>query len=169
MSDSVYNWYALFVRSHHEFVTKAQLLKLGIEAFLPSVTKMRRWSDRGKAITIPLFPGYVFVHIRPSAETFLKVVKTHGSVSFVSQEQGRPTPVDPAEMHALQLMLARNGEIDIYPHLCEGATVVIKSGPLQGAAGILAKKGNDNLFLVNVEILGRCVGMKINADELDPN
>jgi transcriptional antiterminator NusG len=169
LSEPACNWYALFVRSHHEFVTTEQLQKQGIEAFLPSVKRVRRWSDREKTVTYPLFPGYVFVHISPSAEMFLRVVKTHGTVSFVSQEPGHPTPVDPVEMHALRLMMARNGEIDIYPYLCEGASVVIRRGPLQGASGVLAKKGDDNLFLVNVEILGRCVGLKINADELDSN
>ena len=167
MSEQAYNWYALFVRSRHEFVTTEQLKKRGVEAFLPTVTKLRRWSDRAKRVTFPLFPGYLFVHVQPKAETFLNVIKTYGSVGFVSHEPGRPTPVDPDEMHALQLMLTQGSEIDMYPHLCEGARVAIKCGPLQGAIGILAKKGDRNLFLVNLEILGRSVGMKIDAEELD--
>ncbi len=167
MSEATCNWYALWVRSRHEFVTADQLKKRGIETFLPSVTKMRRWSDRGKAVTFPLFPGYLFVHILPCAEMFLNVLKTHGTVHFVSQEPGHPTPVDPVEIHALKLMLCHNGDIDIYPHLCEGARVSVKHGPLKGAVGILAKKQDSNLFLVNIEILGRSIGTKIDAEELE--
>ncbi len=166
MSERAYNWYALFVRSRHEFVTTEQLKKRGIETFLPTVTRTRRWSDRAKQVTFPLFPGYLFVHVRPSAETFLNVIKAYGSVGLICQESGHPTPVDPDEMHALQRILSRGNDIDMYPHLCEGARVTIKCGPLQGAVGVLARKGDRDLFLVNVEILGRSVGMRIDAEEL---
>jgi len=167
MSGTTENWYALSVRSRHEFVTSQQLTKKGIEVLLPTVTRMKRWSDRGKAVTFPLFPGYVFVCVRPSAELFLNVVKTHGTVAFVSHEPGCPTPVDPREIEALKLMLAHGDEIDIYPHLWEGARVAIKHGPLKGITGILARKQDKHLFVVNVDILGRSIGMKIDADELD--
>ncbi len=160
-------WYAVSVRSRHEFVADEQLKKQGIESFLPTITKIRRWSDRGKAVVFPLFPGYLFVHVRPSAETFLKVLKTHGTVHFVSHIPGFPTPVEPEEIHSLRLMLNQGGEVDMYPHLWEGARVRVRRGPLQGAVGILVKKQDWNLFLVNVEILGRSIGMRIDAEELD--
>jgi transcription antitermination factor NusG len=167
MSGTTENWYAVSVRSRHEFVTSQQLTKKGIEVLLPTVTRMKRWSDRGKAVTFPLFPGYVFVYLRPSAELFLNVVKTYGTVCFVSNEPGRPTPVDPREIQALKQVLANGDEIDIYPHLWEGARVAIKNGPLKGITGILAMKQDKHLFVVNVDILGRSVGMKIDADDLD--
>lgn len=167
MSEMTENWYALFVRSRHEFAASEQLTKKGVEVLLPTVTRMQRWSDRNKAVAFPLFPGYLFVHLRPSAESFLNVVKTHGTVSFVSHEPGRPTPVDPQEIQALKLMLAHGEEIDVYPHLWEGARVAIKHGPLKGAIGILARKHDKHVFVVNVEILGRSIGMTIDADELE--
>ena len=167
MSYSHSNWYALFVRSRHEFVTSEQLKKRGIEVFLPSVTRKRRWSDRKKEVVCPLFPGYLFVYIEPSAETFLNIVKTRGLVSFVGQEPGRPSPVDPREMETLRMMLAGCDELDTYPHLNEGAPVLVKQGPLKGAKGVLAKKEDHHLFLVNIEILGRSVGTKVSAEDLE--
>ncbi len=167
MSEPTPNWYALFVRSRHEFVTSEQLKKRGIEVFLPSVTRKRRWSDRKKAIVCPLFPGYLFIYTEPSAETFLNILQTRGSVSFVGQEPGRPSPVDPGEMETLRMMLAGCDELDTYPHLNEGAPVLVKQGPLKGAKGILAKKEDHHLFLVNIEILGRSVGTKVSAEDLE--
>ena len=167
MNEPSRNWYALFVRSRHEFVTAGQLQKQGVEVFLPSLTQMRRWSDRGKAVTIPLFPGYVFVHLRPSADAFLDVIKTRGTVSFVSHEPGRPAPVDPREIQALKLMLETRGHLDIYPHLCVGKRVTVKRGPLMGADGLLLKKDDQHLFLVSIDILGRSVGMRIDPDDLE--
>ncbi len=165
--ESIFNWYALSVRSRHEFVAAEQLKKRGVEAFLPSITKMRRWSDRSKPVTFPLFPGYLFVRIVPSAETFLGVMKTHGSVNLVSLEPGRPTPIDGDEIAAMKLMLSHSEDIDIYPHLWEGARVSVRRGPMQGAMGILVKKEDKDMFLVNVHILGRSIGMKIDAESLE--
>jgi transcription antitermination factor NusG len=167
MNEPDLNWYALFVRSRHEFVTASQLQKRGVEVFLPSLTKMRRWSDRGKAVTFPLFPGYVFVQLRLNAETFLNVIRTRGTVSFVSHEPGHPAPVDPQEIQALKLMIDAGGQLDIYPHLCVGERVTVKRGPLMGANGLLLKKDDQHLFLVSVNILGRSVGMRINPDDLE--
>ena len=161
------NWYALLVRSRHEFVTGELLRKRGIEVFLPSITRRRRWSDREKSVTVPIFPGYLFVHIRPRADAFLQVVNARGSVSFVSHEPGHPTPVDPLEMEALLLMSGSGQTIDIYPHLCEGARVRVKRGPLAGAEGVLLRKDKHELFLVNISILGRSMGMRIEAEDLE--
>ena len=167
MNEPDRNWYALFVRSRHEFVAAEQLQRQGVEVFLPSLTKMRRWSDRGKSVTFPLFPGYVFVRIRPSAESFQRVIKARGTVSFVSYEPGRPAEVDAQEIQALKLMLSHSEKIDVFPHLWEGGRVAIKHGPLKGAVGILTKKQDKHLFLVNVNILGRSIGMMIDAAELE--
>jgi len=167
MNEPGLSWYALNVRSRHEFVAAGQLQKRGVEVFLPSLTKVRRWSDRGKAVTFPLFPGYVFVHIRPSAETFLNVIRTHGTVSLVSHEPGRPAPVDPQEIQTLKLMLNTGIHLDTYPHLCVGKSVTVKRGPLMGANGLLMKKDDQHLFLVSINILGRSIGMRINPNDLE--
>jgi len=167
MDDPSRNWYALFVRSRHEFVTSEQLQKRGVKVFLPLISKTRRWSDRNKSVLFPLFPGYLFVHVRPSAETFLNIVRAHGTVSFVTQEPGCPAQVDPHEIQSLQLMLDAGSNLDIYPHLCEGTRVCVKQGPLKGAEGILAEKDDQHMFLVNMDILGRSIGMRISPDDLE--
>ena len=167
MTEPTPNWYALFVRSRHEFVTTEQLRKQGFQVFLPSVNRTRRWSDRNKVVTFPMFPGYVFVHVRPSAEAFLHIVQTRGSVSFVSHEPGRPTIVDPGEMQNLLLLAEGAEDIDIYPHLSEGRTVSVKRGPLKGATGVLLKKDGRNMFLVNINILGRSIGTRVDAEDLE--
>ncbi len=167
MDEQNRNWYALYVRSKHEFVMSGQLQKQGVEVFLPVISRMRRWSDRDKCIQSPLFPGYIFVHIPRSAEVFLSILKWQGAVSFVMQEPGKPIPVDTREIESLRIMLQAGADLDVYPHLREGAHVLVTRGPLKGAEGILVKKNGDHVFLVNVNILGRSVGTRIDADDLE--
>ncbi len=160
------DWYALIVKSRHEFVARDELQKRGIETFLPSVKKLRQWRDRKKSVEFPVFPGYLFVSVARSAEIFLHIVKTRGVVALVSLEPGHPTPVVPEEIDALKAIIESGRPFDVYPQFQEGTRVRIRRGPLQGAAGVLTKKNDQDLFCVNVELLGRSIGLKISADDL---
>jgi len=165
--DAMMNWYALYVKSNHEFVAHDELSRKSIEAFLPTVRKMRQWKDRRKWVDFPIFPGYLFIHVRPSTEDFLNVLKTRGAISLLSAQAGCPTPVATEEIVSLRLLVGSGETLDIYPHLKEGTRVRVKRGPLQGAEGTLERKENQCTFLVNIELLGRSVGVKMFADDLE--
>jgi transcription antitermination factor NusG len=161
------NWYASYVKSRHEFVVCSELQRKGIEAFLPSVKRLQQWKDRKKLIEFPLFPGYIFVHISHESGAFLNVLKTNGVVTFVSSTPGNPSTVPDEEIYTLKLLLASGEELDVYPSLKIGERIRVRRGPLKGAEGILARKDDQYQFLVNVHLLGRSVGVKIYADELE--
>jgi transcription antitermination factor NusG len=160
-------WFALYVKAKHEFVTNGELQKKSIETFLPSVKRWRQWADRKKLVDFPLFPGYVFVYIRPQNEDFLSAVKTRGAVNFVVGEPGHPSPVFPEEIHSLRILIDHGEEFDIYPGLKEGDPIKVKKGPLKGAEGVLLKKEKPYIFFVNVHLLGRSVGIKIHPDDIE--
>ncbi len=157
------NWYAVYVKPRHEFVAFGELQRKRVEAFLPSVKRISQWKDRKKLIEYPLFPGYVFVQVPSYPGAFLTVLKTRGVVSFIALEPGKPTPAAPEEITSLKLILESGNDIDIYPHLKEGTRVRVTSGPLKYAEGVLAKREDEYLFVVNIELLGRSVAVKICA------
>jgi transcription antitermination factor NusG len=161
------NWYALWVKSRHEFATAEELTRKSIENFVPSVARTRQWKDRKKIVDFPLFPGYLFVHIVPEPALFLDVVKTRGSVGFVSLEPGHPTSIAAEDIVSLKAMLACGEPIDVFPTFKEGMTVRVKRGPLCGAFGLLIKKEEHLIFLINFDILGRSVGLKIHAEDVE--
>lgn len=167
MTTTVRQWFAVSVRSRHEFTARDELVKKGIATFLPSVRKLRQWQDRKKLVLFPVFPGYLFVEIEPRAEAFLQVIKARGTVALVSLVPGHPTPVVEQEIESLKKVVASGQSFDVYPGYRIGARVRVRRGPLQGAEGILAKKESSELFFVNVEILGRSVGLRICADDLE--
>ena len=63
----------------------SQLEEMGIEAYLPLVTKIKKWSDRRKKIEEPLFKSYVFV--RSNAKEYLPILNVYGVMRFVSFER----------------------------------------------------------------------------------
>jgi len=168
MTEARANWYALRVRSRHEFVTRDELAKKGVDTFLPAATKLRRWKDRKKNVDFPLFPGYLFVSVAPRPEEFLKALKTRGAVNFVALEAGQPAPVAEEEIQSLRIILQCKGEFDIYPELKQGTRVSVMSGPLKGAEGVIIGKEERFVFVVNIEILGRSIGTRISAEDIEP-
>ena len=168
MADGL-NWYAVHVKSRHEFVAADELGKKGLDAFLPSVTRVRQWKDRKKEVRFALFPGYLFVHISPEREKYHEVLKSRGVVAFISLDKGSPTPVPPEEVSSLKSVIESGREIDIYPHLKEGARVRMKKGVLRDSVGVLVRKDDSRLFVVNIDILGRSVGVAVYAEDIEPD
>jgi transcription antitermination factor NusG len=64
-------------------------------------------------------------------------------------------------------LLESGEQIDIHPHLKPGARVRVKSGVFQSATGTLARKDDHDVLLVSIELLGRSVGVKIYADDVE--
>ena len=70
------DWWALYTRHQHEKVVADMLAMKGFEVFLPLFESLRRWRDRKKLLSLPLFPCYVFV--RGGFHRKLQVVSTPG-------------------------------------------------------------------------------------------
>ena len=161
------SWYAVYVKSRHECVVFNELRQKQIESFLPLMKKSSQWKDRKKVIEYPLFPGYVFVRVARHPESFLQVLKTRSVVALISQEPGIPTAIVPEEIYALKALIESGSDIDVYPHLKTGMRVRMKSGPLAGVTGILSSKENEYNFHVNVELLGRSVGVNVSPNDIE--
>jgi transcriptional antiterminator NusG len=162
-----FEWFALYVRSKHEFVVQKELLEKRIDTFLPTVQKYSQWKDRKKFINFPLFPSYLFVHINPQPEKFINLLRTRGVVKLVSSGQGSPTPVPAQEISSLQILLENKSDFDIYPYFKNGVRIWVRKGPLKGIEGVLKLKENQYMCIINIEILGRSVGVKIYSDDLE--
>lgn len=160
------HWYALRVRSRHEFVTHEELCKKEITSYLPCLKKWRRWKDRSKLVEFPLFPGYLFVLVRPYSEDYAAALKTRGAVSFVARSR-QPAAIPPEEINSLRLLVDGGQELNVYPHLTEGTKVRIVRGPLSGAEGVLEKQERHSMFLVNIVLLATSVGVSVRAEDLE--
>ena len=56
------SWFALYTRPRSEFKAAEQINSLGVYYYLPTITKVRQWSDRKKKITEPVIRGYIFIY-----------------------------------------------------------------------------------------------------------
>lgn len=160
------SWYALHVRSRHEFQVYDRLTKTGTEAFLPVVKRLNRWKDRKKFINFPLFSGYLFIHIADNHEERLSVLKTKAVVRLLGTA-GRPEPVPEEQILSLKRLADNKASLDPYPYLKEGRRVRIRRGPLTGVEGILIEKTGQHILVLSVDIIQQGAGLKIEASEVE--
>jgi transcription antitermination factor NusG len=164
--DNELNWYAVHVRSRHEFQVCDRLTKTGTEAFLPVVERLNRWKDRKKLINFPLFSGYLFVHISDNYQERMGVLKTKAVVRLLGTA-GRPEPVPEEQIISLKRLIENKASLDPYPYLKEGHRVKIKRGPLSGVEGILIEKLSQHILVLSVDIIQQGVSLKIEASEVE--
>ena len=57
------NWYVLYTKPRSEKKVEEHLLSLGINAYCPTRSEIKIWSDRKKSILKPVLPSMVLVKI----------------------------------------------------------------------------------------------------------
>ncbi len=160
-------WYAVHVRSRHEFQVFDRLFTKDIEAFLPTIDKLRKWKDRKKMITFPLFPGYLFVHISKEAKNMLNVLQVKGVVRLLCTIPGEPDPIPDEQIISLKTLVENRETLDPYPYLNKGQKVRITKGPLIGVEGILVEKLDKHILVLSVDVLRQGVALTINAADVE--
>jgi transcription antitermination factor NusG len=156
-------WFAVWTRSRAEAAVHDQLVRRGIEAFLPTVPRWSRWKDRRKRIDWPLFPGYCFARIDPAHS--LPVRACRGVVALISTG-GRPAVVPDHEIQGLQALVASELQSDPCPFIEEGDLVEVAWGPLRGVVGRLVRKGANARLLLSVSLIAQAVSVEVDAADV---
>lgn len=153
-------WYAIYTRHQHEKAVASGLAAKGFGVFLPQYVALRRWKDRAKRLSLPLFPCYLF--ICGDIGRRLDIVTTPGFNSFVGINN-RPIPVPREDLKAVRRLIQCGSGIEPYPFLRFGDRVRIREGPLQGIEGILVRKKNSLRLVLSVELLQKSVSVEVDA------
>lgn len=144
-------WYVVYTRSRYEKRVHEELLKQGIEAFLPTQKTIRQWSDRKKVVELPLFTGYVFVNIQPAE--YYKVLHTDGVVKYIAFE-GKAVIVPQRQIDNLLLLVDSSAEVETSEELFEaGQNVEVSVGSLKGLTGELIKENGKSRVLIRIDHL----------------
>jgi transcription antitermination factor NusG len=157
-------WYALYTRHQHEKAIAQALSGKGFEVFLPLYSIVRRWNDRVKNLSLPLFPGYVF--LRGGLERKIPVLTTPGVHHFVSSGD-RPVPISETEIEAVRQASASRTRVEPHPFLKCGDWVRVKTGPLEGLEGILTRWKAAFRLVLSVELLRQSVSVEVEAGSVE--
>ena len=159
-----HNWYAVCTRHQHE-KTAAKILEYKeFEVFLPVYKARRRWQDRVKEISVPLFPGYLFV--KAGREGYLPILTTPGVSSIVSCG-GQPATIPFSEIEGIRRIVQSTLRVEPHPFLRCGDRVRVKYGPIAGVEGILLRKKNVARLVLSVEMLGKSAAVEVDATHVE--
>jgi transcription antitermination factor NusG len=158
-------WWALYTRHQHERAVADMLSAKGFEVFLPLYESIRRWKDRQKLLSLPLFPCYVFV--RGGLNRRLQVITTPG-VHMILTHGEHVALIPENEIQTIRRTLEGPYRIEPHPFLRCGERVRVIHGSLQGVEGILVRKKNQFRLVLSVEMLAKSVAVEIDASDVEP-
>ena len=93
-------WYAVQTVPRHEKKVSSELAAKDIGCFLPTVSKLRQWSDRKQIIVEPLFAGYVFARLVTDSTARIALLRTSGVVGLVGV-RGVGIPIPETEINSI--------------------------------------------------------------------
>ena len=158
-------WWAIYTRHQHEKTVEEILRAKGFEVFLPLYESVRKWKDRRKLLSLPLFPCYVFV--RGGLDRRLQVVTTPG-VHMVLTRGEKVAMIPEGEIEAIRRTIEGQFRVEPHPFLRCGERVRVIRGSLEGLEGVLVRKKNLYRLVLSVEMLAQSVAVEIDASDVIP-
>jgi len=152
-------WIAIYTKPKHEKSVEKELQNKGVEVFLPMLRERRKWSDRKKWVSFPLFRSYIFVKIEIKNSLFVlqtkgvvKIVKFHGKIAVVPSES----------IHSIRLMIDGGYNPKPTDYFIKGDPVKIKDGPLIGLRGEVTRIDNKDCLIIRIDAIQHSISIKIN-------
>lgn len=166
-TDKNKEWFAIYVKSRYEKKVSKALDEIGVESFLPIVTRIKQWSDRKKKVDEPLFRSYVFVHI--TKEDYYNVLHCDGVVKFITFE-GKAAIIPDNQILAIKDYISDSDSNDMemeYDEFKEGQLVRIKSGHLKGLTGRFIEIRGRHRLIVNIEVVGKSIPINVVRSNIE--
>jgi len=158
-------WWAVYTKHQHEKVVAEIASQRKAEVFLPLYSTMRRWKTRNVKLSLPLFPGYVF--IRAQEDLRLKVLSVPGVFTIVTHGT-KFALVSDLEIQTLRRAVEGPNHVGPYPYLRTGERVRITRGALQGVEGILVRQKSLCRVVISLEMLAHSAAVEVNAWDVAP-
>ena len=162
---SLARWYAAYTRANHEKRVADQFAGRGLEHFLPQYESVRRWKDRKVRLQLPLFPGYLFVHLGTQEQ--LRVLQVPGVVRLVGFN-GSPTPLPHEDIERIREFLGQGLRAEPHPYLVVGRRARVVRGPLGGMEGVVVRRKNRSRLVVSFDLIQRSMAIEIDEGDLAP-
>ena len=156
---NIKRWYAFYTKSRHEKSVNRALISKGYEAYLPLLKERRKWKDRKKWVSFPLFKSYIFIKIE--AKDSIYVLKTPGIVKMVKFGD-KPSPVLETTINSLRLMIEGGFNPQPTDYFIKGDPVIIIEGPLKGLEGEIATIHNKERFVVQIDAIQHSFSIEIS-------
>ncbi len=161
------NWKVVYAKPRAEKKIEEECRALGLNVYLPLRKSVRVYQRRKVTFLTPLFPGYIFVDLKPDLKNNLI---SYGHIA-------RVIPVKKPVLLLRQLVMVRkalneNPELDAVDPVTVGEVVRVKSGPLLGCEGFVTRiqrKAQRMLLNISVDMIGRAIEVSVDISAIERN
>lgn len=161
------SWFAVYTACRHEKKVSLYLRQRAIEHYLPLYQTERKWRDGSRVtLDLPLFPGYMFVHIAQSERT--GVLGVPGAVALVDGTGGAPAPIPDGTIRALQCGIKEH-RVEPHPLLIVGQTVRICTGSFAGMEGVVVRRRNGLRVVLTLGQIAQSLAVELSEEDVVPS
>ncbi|WP_221030867.1 transcription termination/antitermination protein NusG [Actomonas aquatica] len=129
--------------------------------YLPLITSVRRYGNRERSFTKPLFASYVFARVPDEKKARI----------YQQDLLARALPVTNealflAQLADVQRIVSSGFETSIHPLFKQGQPVRVVSGPLRGLEGVIDDPADPKGIIVTVDVLQQGLHVSIPIADL---
>jgi transcription antitermination factor NusG len=157
------DWWVGHTKPRCEKAFAFDLLARSIGFYLPMVKKTMVSGGRKRQLMLPVFPSYVFF----CGNTESRVAAAHTG-RLVNVLPVRLPEKFVGELSTIELALQSLGAVDPFPFAVVGKRCRVVSGPLMGIEGVIARRDERQLLVLEVTMLGCGVSVEIDPALLEP-
>src|SRR5262249_22305278 len=125
--------------------------------------RKHRYPSRTRTFQVPLFPGYVFCHLRQPHQ--LPVLTTPGVLGILGVGK-TPTPVENTEIESIRTAMARAALLRNCTVIQTGQRARIVEGPFAGVAGVVLSARSPLRLQLAITLLNRAVLLEIDQSDI---
>jgi len=167
ISETEPRWFAVYTKFKCEKFVAALLAKKQIEAYVPLMSRTKRYTRKVKHYEVPLINCYVFVHI--TRKEYVPTLETEYVMKFL--RQGRDLLAIPQS--EIDLLRRVAGDIEEIQSLekaeyTPGEEVEVIAGYLSGLRGKVISKAGKRSFVIDLQTLGYQLHIRIDQTYLRP-
>lgn len=162
-------WFAVQTQPRMELWARSNLWQRDFEVYLPRYAKSRRHARKVDTVTLPLFPGYLFVQADMARGDRRRIDSAPG-VAYTVAFGDRPAALDDAVIAEIRGREAADGlvHLDAAFGIKPGEAVRLTDGALTEMVGLFDGASDANRVAVLLTILGRPVRVQVAADRIAP-
>ena len=159
------DWYLIQIKRNSHRIANHNLNQQGFKTFLPLQDLTSRRGSEFSTSTKPLFPGYMFVRIKPDGAPWQKINSTLGVSRLICQD-GLPKKVPTEVVSGLISRCDRLGRLLPLTDLQRGDTVEIHSGALANFIATVETIDSNRRMWVLMDIMGQITKVQVASEQV---
>ena len=159
------NWHLVQIKKNSHRIADRNLKQQGFKTFLPLQDLTSRRGSKFSTSTKPLFPGYMFVRIKPDGAPWQKINSTLGVSRLICQD-GVPKRVPTEVVSGLISRCDRLGRLLPPTAVQRGDTVEIHSGALANFIATVETIDSNRRIWVLMDLMGQITRVQVASKQV---